>query len=516
MELASIVQALRREWRWAVGVFAVGVAAVVGLVASPPPTYTSSVTVVVQPSSDGATGGGIAMVQFLMPALQARVQSRTMAADVLRELPAAASVTVSAVNDPGTSLLTITTSGAQDAVQPAASAYAAALIASQARAKGSPVQVVVLDPASPTAVLPGRGLMTLLAGGLLSAILGVAAAVGVNRLRRRGGFASEVAARLGVPVLGELPRFRTNDRARLQPNSMYGDSDVVAVEALMRLRTSLEIQLHSRSFNSVSIVSRDAGEGKTTVAMHVAWSLSLVGHRVCLVEADLRRPSLVRYLGDGVGPPEQTPAGRRVLSTSLPKLRLAPARLLRQIAGDSRTGQTFDMHPSDVTAVVLPQLLAESLAEREIMVLDLPPLSGAAEARLAVSMTDTVVLVADVRRRDVMESLEESVQQVQEAGGSVLGVVLNRSRISRRRRKQIDAYHVRVRPAQRRRVIEVEPSDAGARTTEADHPDDALAGRDGEETWQAQAAATHFPLPLDDHPIEGSSRASRRATRTDS
>lgn len=452
MEVAEIWRILRREWLAAAAVFALAMAGTVALVIVPRPIYQSAVTLAVSPAIPRSGGAvpNVQIVQFLMPALQARVESRTMAAEVERSIGPTDTATGASV-DPGTGLLTITSSGAAADVQRTAAAFATALIRTQSEAENSPVDVGVLDPASPATRAPGRGLATVLTGLVLALALSVLSAVVVHRMRRPRGLAAEVTRRLGFPVLGEIPRFRTIDRVRLQPSRLYEGADSVAVEALMRLRTGVEIQVQARKLSSVSVVSRDAGEGKSTVAMHVAWTLAAVGHHVLLVEADLRRPSLVRYLGDGVAeteePADRQDAGSRMtLGTALPKLRFIPARMMRRMAGDRTPGQQFELHPTDVTGLVLPAVIESGVRDGQLVVLDLPPLAGAAETSLAVSMTQVVVLVVDARRKDVMESLEESVQLVQEAGGVVLGIVLNRARVPRKRRRQMATYHVPLRP----------------------------------------------------------------------
>ena len=70
-----------------------------------------------------------------------------------------------------------------------------------------------------------------------------------------------------------------------------------AVEAYRGLRTNLQFLGLDRPIRVVQVTSSMAGEGKTTTSANLAVVLAQAGHRVALVDGDLRRPRLHEVFG---------------------------------------------------------------------------------------------------------------------------------------------------------------------------------------------------------------------------
>lgn len=71
-----------------------------------------------------------------------------------------------------------------------------------------------------------------------------------------------------------------------------------AAEQYRALRLALETLHHERQVQVVGLTSPGRGEGRTMTALNLAGALAQAQHaRVALVEADLRHPSVARYLG---------------------------------------------------------------------------------------------------------------------------------------------------------------------------------------------------------------------------
>ena len=70
-----------------------------------------------------------------------------------------------------------------------------------------------------------------------------------------------------------------------------------AVEAYRVLRTNLQFLGLDRAIRVVQLTSSLAGEGKTTTSSNLAVVFAQAGHRVALVDGDLRRPRLHEVFG---------------------------------------------------------------------------------------------------------------------------------------------------------------------------------------------------------------------------
>ncbi|MFL6137906.1 MAG: P-loop NTPase [Frankiaceae bacterium] len=443
MELSQVWRVILRRWTVCALVLGLSIVGALYLAYSPPDRYQATATVLVEPS-DVSGVGNFAAVAFLLPSLQVQLTTATIADAAagrvpasLRDRPAGVSSNV----EQGTGVLRITTAGTDPrALAPWANAYASALIASQP--SDGPLRLVAIDPATTPGGPSGPNrASTLLSGVVLGLILAVALALALEWLARHRYLRGEIRDRLGVPVLGEIPRMRRTGRTVSAPGILSG-SDSYLVETFMRARTSIELQLAIRHVTSICVTSLGSGEGKSTITGTLGWALAAAGHEVTLVEADVRQPTL-RQL---VAPPgsQTVPAelGTRVTGVADgggPSLVLVDAADLVSLAESERPAQRRVMHPAEVVSLALSHALGVVDKPAAIVLVDAPPLLRAAEASLASRSVSGVVVVVDVSRRQVLDRVEAALARVEDAGGTVLGVVLNRAR---RRREEEAEYAV--------------------------------------------------------------------------
>ena len=72
-------------------------------------------------------------------------------------------------------------------------------------------------------------------------------------------------------------------------------------ESFQLIRAHLRYFNVDRELRTLLVASAAPGDGKTTVARHLAGAAARMGSRVLLVEADLRRPTLAQQLEELIG-----------------------------------------------------------------------------------------------------------------------------------------------------------------------------------------------------------------------
>ena len=436
MELNQLLQILRR--RWGVALFAFVVVLGIGVAAAyvPEEKFTATAALVAQPNGDAVDFGQVPLVEYLIPSLCQQVQSEEFRDGVEGGAPAelqGLEYDVSCSNEPGESILEVSVEGRdQQAVAPLADLYANRLVAR------SPVTDVValsvIDPATEPSA-PSAPAKTLIL--LAAVVLGLAAVVFVplvaNSLWKRLEGAEQIRTRFGTSVLGEVPKLRRRQRQK-QVVQVLNDTDIPATtEAFHRLRTNVELALTGSEPRAIAVTSVHSGEGKSTVAATLAWALAAAGSKVTLIDADLRRPTIHELVGEPFGPGVAAGPNMRladlVRPTREPNLRFVAAG-------------TADRHPAEVVTVALPRMLDELERERRLVIVDSPPLRGVAETNLVAAIAGSAILVVDARRYDE-QALEQAIYQLHEGGTRVLGVVINRARLSRAQRHMSHYYAAR-------------------------------------------------------------------------
>jgi polysaccharide biosynthesis transport protein len=190
-------------------------------------------------------------------------------------------------------------------------------------------------------------------------------------------------------------------------------------EAFRGLRTSVLLSAAGRPPRSLTFVSAEPGEGKTTVASNLAISLAQLGKRVLLVDGDMRRPcvhklfdienhsqGLVTYL---TGEQEWRQLVRPTGMANLDCLVCGPV----------------PPNPSELLSSDRMQLLIrETMEEYQFVLVDAPPLLNVADGRILATMVEGAILV--VKGGFTPRELAQQAQlHIRDVGAHLIGVVLN-------------------------------------------------------------------------------------------
>ena len=430
MELTEYLSILRKRWPIIAVFILLGVAGAVALVRTSARVYTASAQIFVAASSQNNT----AALNNGNTFAQARVQSYTSVAN-------SPAITAAVVKDLGLSITSaelarkISADAPLNKVllnlhvtdhSPVQAARIANAVASQfviyvqsieklsAGSEASPVELTVIHPAQvPGLPTSPKVKLDLLIGFLVGLILGLGAAGLREALDTRIRTVGDVGLYVSAAVLAVVPlekraagssTFRSGDRG---PRS----------EAFRQLRTNLQYINVDSPPKLIAITSAVSGEGKTTTAVNLASAMAEAGLRVCLVDADLRRPKVAAYLD------------------------LVPgAGLTSILAGKASIGDVVQPvgpnlaviacgpippNPAELLASAHFRAILKGLAEQnDYVLIDSAPLLPVADGSEVASAADVSLLVVQARRTD-REQLRQASDSLRRVGAHLGGVIFN-------------------------------------------------------------------------------------------
>jgi succinoglycan biosynthesis transport protein ExoP len=432
VDLRDVVRALRAGW-WllAVGLL-VGVAAAGAVTWQTTPQYTSTTQLFVSTTGSDDTNtayqGNLFSQQRVTSYVQLltgqRLAGRVVEQLALEESPGALAATVTASAIPDTVLLNVTVTR----TSPTQARDIAAAIGQQFTdlvteletpdgSTNSTVRVTVSEApdvaAGPTTPQPLRNVAL---GALAGVLIGAGAAVVRERLDNTVKTPEDVTAQTGVGLVGALV-----EDAALTDHHVINDGDGYSetAEAYRQIRTNLQFLDVDHPARTIVITSSLPGEGKTTVAVNLAVVLAQSGLRVLLIEADMRRPRVTRYLG-------------MISGAGLSNVLSGTARLteLIQPYGDGRltvlAAGPMPPNPSEMLgSKQMKVLLAEARQHSDYVILDAPPLLPVTDGAVLAAAADGAILIA---RHGVTTDaqLRQAATNLHRIDAKLLGVLLNR------------------------------------------------------------------------------------------
>jgi succinoglycan biosynthesis transport protein ExoP len=276
--------------------------------------------------------------------------------------------------------------------------------------------------------------------------LGICMAFLKEHLDQTIRYSQDVFHFLGVPVLGFIPSMSARNGKKLKgitaadrefifgpANSRTAPGDALIEdrprndlgihkgsafsEAFRELRTSVILSASGRLANSILVTSAQPGEGKTTVAVNLAFSLAQLGQPVLLVDADMRRPSIQKYFPQKGSKLSSYLGGQgawqqMVYPTPISRLNVLHCGPIPE-------------NPSELlSSDRMRALIQESMTTYRFVILDSPPLLNRADSRILGSMVGATLLVVKGGEtpRQVVQYAESQARSV---GANLIGVVLN-------------------------------------------------------------------------------------------
>ena len=288
----------------------------------------------------------------------------------------------------------------------------------------------LLDPKLSTVTKPDAvsdsAKKNLALGGMLGLLLGVGAALVVDKLTNVFYTSKELKEATRLPLLGVVP-LRKELALTTKENAAKGVQPVNNIsffEVFRSLYTNILLLGSDTPIRSLVISSAGQGDGKSTVAIQLAQAAAAMGQRVLLVDANLRSPTLHNRVGlmniQGL---------TDVISQDLEWSNV----IERSHDEENLFVMSAGPVPPDSVRLLASQkmqdLMDDLQASFDLVIYDTPPLLGFADAYLLAANTNGMVLVAGLGKlkRTV---LQQALEEIQVSGTAILGLIANKSKDS--------------------------------------------------------------------------------------
>ena len=277
----------------------------------------------------------------------------------------------------------------------------------------------VIDPAvvSGTPVKPKKTRIIVISL-VIGLMLSIALALLLEYLDNTVRSGEDVAIKLEVPMLGILPWVPgKHAKFELQRGFLMNFNPAFS-EAVRTLRTGILMSALDRPHKVVLVTSSVPEEGKTSVSMNLAFAMSQV-KRTCLIDADMRRPSIYKAMGGDL----KMPGLSNLVANTEPA---------SKCIHEHESGLFYIPSgpvPPNPSELLSSKRFSEVLANLEsmfdIIIIDSPPVQLVSDATILAGVANALVFVvrADATPYQVAKG---ALEQLKRGKAQLLGVVLNR------------------------------------------------------------------------------------------
>ena len=311
---------------------------------------------------------------------------------------------------------------------------------------GTTGNLKIIDPAKPPIPIYNKVFTTIFIGAAVGLLIGVALAFGIEYLDTTVKSIETIAGITNIPIIGKIPSIpkedlsdnangvgqlttkifgKKNDTEETEKNVVRKKAMISKLNArsfiserYRALRTNIQFANIDTPMRSILVGSSGPGEGKTTTAVNLAISFSDMGHKVCLVDTDLRKPKhhLLFEINESPGLTDvilnNVELNTVIQTTSIKNLHV--------ITG----GADAHNHTEIFSSMRMNFLMNELEKKFDMVIYDTPPILLLTDSIILASRVDGVVIVAKygITQKQYLQNAIASLNTVR---ANVIGIVLN-------------------------------------------------------------------------------------------
>ena len=224
----------------------------------------------------------------------------------------------------------------------------------------------------------------------------------------------DIRNKTNAAVIGSIPYVGKstgliNKKPLFTGGLLITDEDKVSfafIECVKSIRTKIENLASNKGFKTFIVTSTYENEGKTTVAINIATSLAQKGKSVLLMDADLRKPAVLRTIGvkyddkSGLIPIIK---GEATYQESIKYVKSLGLFILPSGGITQKSSEVLD-------ADKVRQVIEQARKEFDFIIIDTPPSRVVSDSLVISALADSLVFVIrkdHAKISDINETLEE-------------------------------------------------------------------------------------------------------------
>ena len=260
-------------------------------------------------------------------------------------------------------------------------------------------------------------------GSIIGLFLGIAIGFLRNSSSKKLTSTRMLQKSMGFRILGRIPEVQGLADQK-EENSVARSPNSAVAHAYRILSTTLNNIGHagSKPPKVIMVTSANPGEGKSTVAMNLAYAQAMSGNRVLLVDADLRRPSLHSKAGL-----KNSYGFSDYLSGNVEYTKIIQA-LEDQKGLYVMTAGHLSRDPAKLLSnKKIREFLEHASQYFDHIIIDTPPVIGFADTLILAPTVDGIVFVVDESNMDKVK-IEDSLNQMMRINPNILGFIVTKAK----------------------------------------------------------------------------------------
>lgn len=190
-------------------------------------------------------------------------------------------------------------------------------------------------------------------------------------------------------------------------------------ESYRSIRTNIQFANVDNNIKTILVTSSVPGEGKTTTLSNVAFSMADLGHRVLVIDCDLRKPRVHKVfdLSNAEGITDILLGSKDYKDY----IRTVSDGKLDVLTSGKVPGNPSELLESDA----MKRFISQVKEEYDYVMIDTPPTLPVADSAIMSTYIDGVIIVCSSGKVEV-NAAKKAVESLKKVEANILGVVLTK------------------------------------------------------------------------------------------